>query len=87
MALTKNKKQNKTKESKTKEGYYKALDTGFQVRVVFLPSKLWMVFVLWLGLGLGTKPEDRPEVEEGERDTAALLLLGVLRELLELQLP
>lgn len=43
--------------------------------------------MLWLGLGLGTKPEDRPEVEEGERDTAALLLLGVLRELLEVEQP
>lgn len=49
---------------------------------VFIPSMLWMALALWLGLGLGRKPEDRPEVEEGERDGAALLL-GVLKGLLE----
>lgn len=41
-----------------------------------------MALVLWLGLGLGRKPEERPE--EGERDGAALLL-GVLRGLLEVE--
>lgn len=43
----------------------------------------WMARELWLGLGLGRKPEDRPLVEDGERDGAALLLLGVLTGLLE----
>lgn len=47
---------------------------------------LWMALALWLGLGLGRKPEDRPEVEEGERDGAALLL-GVLKGLLEAEQP
>lgn len=43
-----------------------------------------MALVLWLGLGLGRKPEERPEVDEGEREGAALLLLlEVLRGLLE----
>lgn len=45
-----------------------------------------MALALWLGLGLGRKPEERPEVEDGEREGAALLpplLLGVLRGLLE----
>lgn len=42
-----------------------------------------MALALWLGLGLGRKPEDRPEVDDGEREGAALLLLGVLRGLLE----
>lgn len=45
-----------------------------------------MVLALWLGLGLGRKPDERPEVEEGERDGAALLL-GVLRGLLEVEQP
>lgn len=45
-----------------------------------------MALALWLGLGLGRKPEERPEVEEGERDGAALLL-GVLRGLLEVEQP
>lgn len=45
----------------------------------------WIAFMLWLGLG--RKPEERPEVEEGERDGAALLLLGVLRGLLEAEHP
>lgn len=40
-----------------------------------------MALVLWLGLG--RKPEESPEVEEGERDGAALL--GVLRGLLEVE--
>lgn len=53
---------------------------------VSVPSRLWMVLALWLGLGLGRKPEERPEVEEGERDGTALLL-GVLRGLLELEQP
>ena len=53
---------------------------------MFIPSRFWMALVLWLGLGLGRKPEDRPEVEEGERDGAALLL-GVLRGLLEVEQP
>lgn len=53
---------------------------------VFIPSMLWMALALWLGLGLGRKPEERPEVEEGERDGAALLL-GVLRGLLEVEQP
>lgn len=48
-----------------------------------LPIRLWMALALWLGLGLGRKPEDRPEVDDGEREGAALLLLGVLRGLLE----
>lgn len=51
-----------------------------------LPIRLWMALALWLGLGLGRKPEERPEVEDGEREGAALLpplLLGVLRGLLE----
>lgn len=44
-----------------------------------------MALALWLALGLGRKPEERPEVDDGERDGAALLLLllGVLRGLLE----
>lgn len=46
-----------------------------------------MVLAAWLGLGLGRKPEERPEVEEGERDGAVLLLLGVLRGLLEVEKP
>lgn len=59
----------------------------FQVCVcVFVPSIFWMALALWLGLGLGRKPEERPEVEEGERDGAALLL-GVLRGLLEVEQP
>lgn len=45
-----------------------------------------MALVLWLGLGLGRKPEERPEVEEGEREGAALLV-GVLRGLLEVEQP
>lgn len=45
-----------------------------------------MAFALWLGLGLGRKPEERPEVDEGEREGAALLL-GVLRGLLEVEQP
>lgn len=53
---------------------------------VYIPSMLWMALALWLGLGLGTKPEERPEVEEGERDGTALLL-GVLRGLLEVEQP
>lgn len=53
---------------------------------VFIPSRLWMAFALWLGLGLGRKPEERPEVDEGEREGAALLL-GVLRGLLEVEQP
>ncbi|TNN68865.1 hypothetical protein EYF80_020900 [Liparis tanakae] len=44
-------------------------------------ARLWMALVLWLGLG--RKPEESPEVEEGERDGAALL--GVLRGLLEVE--
>lgn len=44
----------------------------------------WIAFTLWLGLG--RKPEERPEVEEGERDGAAVLL-GVLRGLLEVEQP
>lgn len=51
---------------------------------VFLPIRFWKALALWLGLGLGAKPEERPEVEEGERDGAALLL-GVLRGLLEVE--
>ena len=43
-----------------------------------------MALALWLGLG--RKPEESPEVEEGERDGAALLL-GVLRGLLEVEQP
>lgn len=43
-----------------------------------------MALVLWLGLG--RKPEERPEVDEGEREGAALLL-GVLRGLLEIEQP
>lgn len=43
-----------------------------------------MALALWLGLGLGRKPDERPEVDDGEREGAALLLLlGVLRGLLE----
>lgn len=53
---------------------------------VFIPSRLWIVLAFWLGLGEGRKPEERPEVEEGERDGAALLL-GVLRGLLEMEQP
>lgn len=53
---------------------------------VRVPSRLWIALVLWLGLGLGRKPEERPEVEEGERDGAALLV-GVLRGLLEMEQP
>lgn len=53
---------------------------------VCIPRMLCMALVLWLGLGLGRKPEERPEVEEGERDGAALLL-GVLRGLLEVEQP
>lgn len=53
---------------------------------VFIPSRPWIVLALWLGLGLGRKPEERPEVEEGDRDGAALLL-GVLRGLLEVEQP
>lgn len=49
-----------------------------------VPSRLWMALVLWLGLG--RKPEERPEVDEGEREGAALLL-GVLRGLLEMEQP
>lgn len=49
-----------------------------------VPSRLWMALVLWLGLG--RKPEERPEVDEGEREGAALLL-GVLRGLLEIEQP
>lgn len=45
-----------------------------------------MALVLWLGLGLGRKPEERPEVDEGEREGAALLV-GVLRGLLEVEQP
>lgn len=45
-----------------------------------------MALVLWLGVGLGRKPEERPEVDEGEREGAALLL-GVLRGLLEVEQP
>lgn len=45
-----------------------------------------MALALWLGLGLGRNPEERPEVEEGERDGSALLL-GVLRGLLEVEQP
>jgi hypothetical protein len=45
---------------------------------------LLMALALWLGLG--RKPEERPEVEEGERDGAALLL-GELRGLLEVEQP
>lgn len=51
---------------------------------VVIPSRLWMALVLWLGLG--RKPEERPEVDEGERDGTALLL-GVLRGLLEIEQP
>lgn len=40
-----------------------------------------MALALWLGLG--RKPDERPEVDDGEREGAALLLLGVLRGLLE----
>lgn len=47
------------------------------------PIRLWIALVLWLGLGLGRKPDERPEVDDGEREGAALLLLGVLRGLLE----
>ena len=53
---------------------------------VFLPSRFWKAFAPWLGLGLGRKPEESPEVEEGERDGAALLL-GVLKGLLEVEQP
>lgn len=53
---------------------------------VSLPIRLWIALALWLGLGEGRKPEERPEVEEGERDGAALLL-GVLRGLLEVEQP
>lgn len=53
---------------------------------VFIPSRFWIFLALWLGLGEGTKPEERPEVEEGERVGAALLL-GVLRGLLEVEQP
>lgn len=49
-----------------------------------VPSRLCTALVLWLGLG--RKPEERPEVDEGERDGAALLL-GVLRGLLEMEQP
>ncbi len=45
---------------------------------------VWMARELWLGLGLGRKPDDRPLVEDGERDGAALLL-GVLTGLLEVE--
>lgn len=45
-----------------------------------------MALALWLGLGLGRKPEERPEVDDGEREGAALLL-GVLRGLLEVEQP
>lgn len=45
-----------------------------------------MALALWLGVGLGRKPEERPEVDEGEREGAALLL-GVLRGLLEVEQP
>lgn len=45
------------------------------------PIRLWIALVLWLGLG--RKPDERPEVDDGEREGAALLLLGVLRGLLE----
>lgn len=45
-----------------------------------------MVLALWLGLGLGRKPEEWPEVVEGEREGTALLL-GVLRGLLEVEQP
>lgn len=51
---------------------------------LFLPIRFWKALAVWLGLGLGTKPEERPEVEEGERDGAALLL-GVLKGLLEVE--
>lgn len=51
-----------------------------------IPSMLWMTLALGLGLGLGRKPEERPEVEEGDRDGAALLV-GVLRGLLEVEQP
>lgn len=49
-----------------------------------VPSRLWMALALWLGLG--RKPEESPEVDEGEREGAALLL-GVLRGLLEMEQP
>lgn len=49
-----------------------------------VPSRLWMALVLWLGLG--RKPEERPEVDEGEREGAELLL-GVVRGLLEIEQP
>lgn len=49
-----------------------------------VPSRPWIALVLWLGLG--RKPEERPEVDEGERE-GALLLLGVLRGLLESEQP
>lgn len=51
-----------------------------------IPIKLCRVLMLWLGLGLGRKPEERPEVVEGERDGAALLL-AVLSGLLEVEQP
>lgn len=49
-----------------------------------VPSRLWTALLLWLGLG--RKPEEGPEVDEGEREGAALLL-GVLRGLLEIEQP
>lgn len=52
----------------------------------FVPSRFWMALALWLGLGLGRKPEERPEVDDGEREGAPLLL-GVLRGLLEVEQP
>lgn len=49
-----------------------------------VPSRPRIALVPWLGLG--RKPEERPEVDEGEREGAALLL-GVLRGLLESEQP
>lgn len=53
---------------------------------MWVPSRLWMALALWLGLGLERKPEERPEVDEGEREEASLLL-GVLWGLVEAEQP
>lgn len=68
-----------------KKYYYKVTEAIMKnIFIVFIPSRLWMALALWLGLG--RKPEERPEVDEGEREGAALLL-GVLRGLLEVEQP
>lgn len=69
------------------EKHYSKNDRHYDEKVcVYIPRRFWIALTLWLGLGLGRKPEERPEVEEGERDETALLL-GVLRGLLEVEQP